>query len=280
VRGTTVVGFLLGDRMLLPPADFASQWVPPYSIAMPIEGHAVADGEPCLAVYRSLYAALAERWVASGFFVHRISIPAGDRDSQEAWVTLGFGRQTTAATRTVGDPVAQAGSPSLTVERASPEDIEEVLSLADELDAWHWQSPMFWPVIHAAEKAVREFNLAALRSSQTPYFIAYDQGRPVGMQSFLRPGFTPPIVARERDVYLFDGIVAGSARGSGIGSRLLSESMRWAASAGFESCSLHFAPANPSGAPFWLSQGFVPVEHTMERVIDARIAWARPHAAA
>jgi hypothetical protein len=24
----------------------------------------------------------------------------------------------------------------------------------------------------------------------------------------------------------------------------------------------------------------VPVEHTMERVIDARIAWARPHAAA
>jgi hypothetical protein len=52
--------------------------------------------------------------------------------------------------------------------------------------------------------------------------------------------------------------------------------MDWASRAGYTSCTLHFAPSNPSGGPFWLGHGFVPVEHTMERVIDSRIAWARP----
>jgi GNAT superfamily N-acetyltransferase len=96
------------------------------------------------------------------------------------------------------------------------------------------------------------------------------------MQSFLRPGFTPPIVQHARDVYLFDGVVASGARGGGIGGTLLRQSMDWARQAGHETCTLHFAAANPLGAPFWLGHGFVPVEHTMERVIDSRVAWARP----
>ena len=43
---------------------------------------------------------------------------------------------------------------------------------------------------------------------------------------------------------------------------------------GYANCCLHFASDNPSGAPYWLGQGFVPVEHTMVRRIDERIAWA------
>jgi GNAT superfamily N-acetyltransferase len=96
------------------------------------------------------------------------------------------------------------------------------------------------------------------------------------MQSFLRPGFTPPTVQRSSDVYLFEGVVSNDARGGGIGAALLKYSMDWARGAGFESCTLHFAAGNPSGAPFWTSNGFVPVEHTMERTIDSRVTWARP----
>ena len=153
---------------------------------------------------------------------------------------------------------------------------DDVMRLADDLNDGHWKSPIFWPILHVAEPAAREFNLAALRGSETPYFVAYEEGKPVGMQTFLRPGFTPPIVKRETDVYLFEGIVARDARSGGIGGALLQHSMEWAARSGFESCTLHFAPGNPSGAPFWLGHGFVPVEHTMERTVDARVAWARP----
>jgi GNAT superfamily N-acetyltransferase len=271
-----VAGFLFGERMLLPPADFASQYVPPQSISIPVEGHAAAAGVPVFEAYRDLYAALASAWVAEGYFVHRASIPAGDPEMQDAWVALGFGRQTTAATRPTAPTVIVPKPRALTIERASPEDIDDVMRLADDLAEWHWRSPIFWPFLAAPQPAAKEFNHNALRSSETPFFVAYEEGRAVGMQTFLRPGFTPPIVDRDHDVYLYEGVVAHDARGGGIGATLLKHSLEWAVRNGFASCTLHFAPANPSGAPFWLSHGFVPVEHTMERTIDSRVAWARP----
>ena len=56
--------------------------------------------------------------------------------------------------------------------------------------------------------------------------------------------------------------------------RLNNHSMRWAREQGHLTCTLHFASGNPSGAPFWLRHGFIPVTHTMERRVDERIAWA------
>ena len=275
-RNGAPVGFLLGERQLLPPNDMASLFIPPHSISVPVEGHAVAEGEDAVAVYRALYADLAGPWAMEGFFTQRIAIPAGDSEVQEAWVSLGFGRYLTAATRPTAPPVAAVRSSSITIERASPEDIDEVVALSDELMAWHWTAPMFWPNLRATDAAVREFNLSALRSAETPYFIGYDGGRPVAMQTFLRPGFTPPIVHRAPDVYLFEGVVMSDARSGGIGAAFLDHTMKWAATAGYASCTLHFAAGNPSGAPFWLGQGFVPVEHTMERTIDSRVVWAKP----
>ncbi len=275
-RNGTPVAFLGGERMLLPPADFASQFIPPHSVQIGLEGHAVADGEEALPLYRALYAVLARTWVDNGLFTHRIAVVPADAELQEAWVTLGFGRYMSAATRPTAPEVPIFRPRQVAIERASPEDIEDVLGLADSLNAWHWQSPMFWPVLHVAEPAAREFNLAALRNADVPYFVAYEDGRPVGMQTFLRPGFTPPIVHSATDVYLFEGIVSDEARSGGVGAALLAHSMKWAASAGYSTCTLHFASGNPSGAPFWLGHGFSPVEHTMERVIDSRVSWARP----
>jgi len=275
-RSGKPIGFLLGERQLLDPREFASLFIPPHSISVPVEGHAVAEGEDAVEVYRALYAELAGRWAFEGFFTHRIGIPAGDPAVQEAWLSLGFGRYMTAATRPAANPVANPRPRALSIERASPEDIDDVVALSDELMAWHWTSPMFWPTLHLTDEAAREFNLAGLRAAETPFFIAYEDGRPIAMQSFLRPGFTPPIINREADVYLFEGVVDRGARGGGIGASLLEHTMAWAAGAGFESCTLHFASGNLSGAPFWLAHGFVPVEHTMERTIDSRVTWARP----
>lgn len=279
VRGGTPIAFLGGERMLLSPTDFASQFIPPHSTQIGLEGHAIADGEDALSLYRAMYAVLARAWVDAGFFTHRIAVVPGDADLQEAWVTLGFGRYMSAATRPTAAEVPIFRPRQLTIERASPEDIEDVLALADNLNAWHWQSPMFWPALHAPEPAAREFNAAALRNADVPYFVAYDEGRPVGMQTFLRPGFTPPIVDHASDVYLFEGVVSDDARSGGVGAALLAHSMEWARRSGHSTCTLHFASGNPSGAPFWLGHGFVPVEHTMERIIDSRIAWARPKGA-
>lgn len=274
LRDGQLVGFLFGEAMLFAPDDFAYQFIPPHSVSMPVEGHAVAEGDDATEVYRALYGELAAGWVANGFFVHRAHIVPGDAALQEAWVALGFGRHSTAATRDTG-PVANARAAGIEVHRASSEDIEVVTALSNTLLLHHARSPMFWPPLRTPEKAEREFHLGALTDAASPYFIAYRDGRPVGAQTFLKVGFTPPVVEREGNVYLFEGVVQPEARSGGVGSALLEYSMRWARENGLTWCTLHFASGNPSGAPFWLGQGFVPVEYTMERRIDERIAWAR-----
>ena len=271
----SIIGFLFGERMDLAPTDMASLFIPPHSVALPIEGHAVAAGSDATVVYRAMYAALAGRWASDGYFIHRAAIPAGDAVTQEAWVSLGFGRYLTAATRPT-TPVKGHARAGVDIRRASPEELDDVMFLAEELNAHHSRSPMFWPVLGTTEDSARAFNAAALRSATVPYFVAYEAGVPVGMQTFLRPGFTPPIINQSHDVYLFEGIVSESVRGSGMGTALLSHAMEWARSEGTQSCTLHFASGNPTGGPFWLGQGFVPVEHTMERRLDERIAWAKP----
>lgn len=275
LRGERVVGFLFGEQSLVAPDDFAYQFIPPYSVVIGVQHHAVDAGEDVEAVYRALYAALAEGWTRQGFFAHRTHIVPGDVPVQEAWVALGFGRHMTAATRATADPVSVRGEAGIEVRDASPEDIEVVMGLSLTLARHHAQAPMFWPVLPTALPAARAFILGALKDPSCPHFVAYRRGRPVGMQTYLVGGFTPPIVEREQNIYLFEGVVEPEAQGEGVGAALLNHGMRWAREAGYGWCTLHFASGNPSGAPFWLGHGFTPVEHAMVRRIDERIAWAR-----
>lgn len=270
----SVVGFLVGQRLLLPPTDISAQFVPPRTVSVPAGGHAVAESMDATTVYRAMYAELAAAWVASGLFTHRVAIVAGDRAVEEAWVSLGFGRAMTAATRRTSEPVEAAEPAGFEVATATPADLDAVVALSDELAAHHWRAPMFWPVLAETSASARRLFASAL-ASEVPCFLAREHGRPVGMQLFLDPGFTPPIVDQRHRLYLFEGVVSDRARGNGVGSALLAASMRWASEHSRELCTLHWASANYSGAPFWLRHGFAPVEHTMERRIDDRVTWAR-----
>ncbi|MCC6387474.1 MAG: GNAT family N-acetyltransferase [Dehalococcoidia bacterium] len=272
-RAGRLVAFLLADQQNFAPGTLMAQWTPPHSLSTGYQDHAIDAGEDPTEVLRLLYAEVAALAVRDGYFVHRVEIVAGDAALQEGWLNLGFGRYLSAATRDTG-PVMIGDVPGVAVSTAGAEDIEVVMSLAHTLDLHHAASPMFWPIIREARPAARAFNLDALQGAGAPFFIANRDGKTAGMQTFLRPGFTPFVVPHDHDVYLFEGVVDPASRSAGVGTELLEHSMRWAREQGYQTCTLHFASANPSGAPFWLRHGFVPVTHTMERHVDERIAWA------
>ena len=94
-----VQGFLIGERQLFAPEDFASIYAEPRSVAVPLHGHAVEEGEDGVLLYRLMYAQLASAWVDAGFFVHNVSVHAGDAAALEAWAMLGFGRKSACAAR-------------------------------------------------------------------------------------------------------------------------------------------------------------------------------------
>lgn len=276
VQDGAVVGFLFGERMLLPPDYYASLYIEHHSAVIPVTGHAVAAHVDATVVYRDLYAYLAERWIAVGFFAHSVSVVAGDAETQEAWLSLGFGRKTTAAVRPTVPVELRPSGVSIEVHEASLEDIEVVQKLEHALAVHHASPPMFWPYLRETDASFRHHQAELLEDPKSAYFVAYDGESALGMQTFVVPGFTPPIVKQDHTVYLYEGVVDVAVRGAGVGHQLLSRGMEWARQQGYEHCCLHFASDNPSGAPFWLGQGFVPVEHTMVRRIDERIAWAGP----
>lgn len=269
-----VVGYLFGEKMTLAPTASGSMYVPPHSISIAPDAHAVASASDPVTVYRLMYAVLAEQWVKRGFFQHQVHIVPGDSAVEEAWVNLGFGRGTTAAVRNTG-PVGTGRHPGIEIHQASTEDFAVVSALSDALSAFHSRAPIFWPLLGEPHRAAMEDHRALLADPRNAHFVAYEDGRPIAMQTFARPGFTPSIVEPEGNVYLFEGVVESTARGGGIGTALLEHSMAWAREQGDDHCTLHFASANPSGAPFWLRQGFIPVEYQMARHVDERVGWAR-----
>lgn len=268
-----IVGFLTGERMLLPPDFYVSLYIEHHSASIGNLGHATAAGSDTTDIYRRMYAALSADWIRAGFFAHAVHISPGDMDVQEAWLSLGFGRKTTAAVRPTG--VVETASPKpLDIHRASVEDIDVVAALEVTLSQHHAAAPIFWPYLRDTDDSFRKHQLELLADPASAYFVAYENGRPMGMQTFVKPGYTPETVDPESTVYLYEGVVEPDARGGGLGTGLLAHSMAWAREQGYANCCLHFASDNPSGAPFWLGQGFVPVEHTMVRRVDERIAWA------
>ncbi|MCC7366101.1 MAG: GNAT family N-acetyltransferase [Dehalococcoidia bacterium] len=277
LSGDTLVGYLLAEKNLFPPTSLPAQFIPPYTMSVGLQCHAVSSAVDAVEVYRAMYAAAAERWVASGFFEHRVYVIAGDRDAEEAWVTCGFGRGLTCAVRPTADPVSVAGElPGLEIHQAASEDLDVVMRLEHTNNAHHWGSPIFWPYLHETQPAAREHQANLLAEAANAHFVAYRDGVPVGMDTFNAPDWVNPMLQGGRMIYLFQGVVEEAARGGGVGKALLARSMAWAHEQGYDWCALHFASMNPSGAPFWRGQGFVPVEHTMARRIDERVAWARP----
>ena len=278
VDGEVLAGFAIGERSSgAPPDSYMGQLSTPRSASIGSRGHGVAGGYDANVICRLLYRELAADWAAAGYFHHSVSIIASDERLQEAWFNLGFGRHVSVAVREGTGPVAGAEAEDVDIRAAGSEDVNVLLELARTLGLHHLDSPMFmyWPVLPEHDAMASGFFSALLEDEGNPHFVAYRNGAPVGLTSFLKQGFTPPHMSLEGNIYLFMGIVEPEAQDGGVGRALLDHGMAWARGEGYERCTLHVLSANYSGEPFWFANGFEPVEYSLERHLDERVAWAR-----
>jgi GNAT superfamily N-acetyltransferase len=273
LRAGRLAGYVLGRPITAPPGRFESMVFPRRSLAIGHAAYATLAGAE-YDLLRPLYAALAERWVARGYFDHYAWVASEDAASRDAWDSLSFGRDLVGAVREVATPVPAVAASGVDVHLASPEDIEVVQALAEALGRHHAAPPIFIPFIPEVLPHVREMNAAFMADPANPHFVAYRDGRPLGMATFHAQ--EAGLVWPDRCLYLFMGIVYAEHRSGGVGRLVLERSMRWARERGYLYCSLHFFSPNLSGAAFWLGNGFLPVEERRHRRVDERIAWAGP----
>jgi GNAT superfamily N-acetyltransferase len=270
--GGRPVGFATMTPQLIEATHFLASFFPPRGVALGYGAHATADGME-YDVYREMFGALADHFVSKGFFDYNVAVPAKDVEAREAFASLGFGRSMCCAIRGV-DPVDRAAA-SVELHQASAEDVDVVHTLSDELTLHHARSPIFNPFIRESDQAAVDFQKNLLNdAAANAHWVAYDKGKPVGMNTFMQPFFLSPMTVPEKTVYLFQGIVTEDARTGGVGSAILSQGVAWARDQGYQHVALHFATANLSGAKFWQSSGFIPVEYGLRRRVDDRIAWA------
>jgi GNAT superfamily N-acetyltransferase len=272
------IGYLLGATELHVPTGAFSGLMRPRSISIPYAGHAAA---PTVRdrLYPRLYAALAERWVAEGFTAHYFTTPA-DRDAEETWFDLGFGRSAALTVRETR-PREEGELPiphGLEIRRADQGDREAVQGLPTALIRYWSESPLFQPFLPESVAAQRQLGLDLFDDSACHVWLAVRDGRPAAIFLFLTPEsphwFVAPIETPERSIYLFIVYTAAEERGAGVGTALLDHTMTWARELEYDHCLLHYLSATAANG-FWRGHGFRPTHHFLCRVVDERAIWAR-----
>jgi GNAT superfamily N-acetyltransferase len=130
------------------------------------------------------------------------------------------------------------------------------------------------PALPATWPDLRERVQETLADPGCATWLALHDGHILGFQIFETPASArwdhSPMVVPDRSLYLFMAATAPEARSLGVGAALLDRSMRWARSAGFERCTLHFLPASRASF-FWQGLGFRPYLHELRRLLDPRV---------
>jgi len=273
-RGAGPIGFALAQRSLHAPDSAQAYFSPAFSVSIPLQGHACAAGEDALEVHRELYAWLSGELVPEGFLDYGIGVLANEREAHDALVTLGFGRSFTLALRGV-DPLEAPARAGIEVRQATEKELPEVFALLEVQRAFHARPPMFLPNLRILREAQESQARWLLGQPRCPTFIAYRDGRALGMQLFAPAStFVSWPLRDAATAYLFQGVVRENERGGGVGSALLQHALAWMRRESVRRCGLHYLSANPSGAPFWTRHGFRPAEHFLHRAIDTRMAWS------
>jgi GNAT superfamily N-acetyltransferase len=265
-----IVGYLLGSLMLPPPTIAWAQFVQPRAASIPYSGHAAIPADHA-DIYRAMYATLASRWLAGGYFTHYAMVAAPDQSALGAWASVCFGHDMVMAARDTS-PVAGADRCQVDIRRAGPDDLDAIARLVIENLRYHAGAPIFLPYLPEVEADARREQQEWLAGSESAIWLAERDGRAVGVIN-VKPA-SPAVSMPERCVYIQHSYVVPSARSLGAGAGLLGRALDWARDAGYTHCALNFMAANLLAERFWPAHGFRPLGYRLFRRVDERIAWA------
>ena len=249
LRSGRLVGFLAGfviSQFLGKRAVYSPEWA---------NG---AEMDDVRRIYEEMYAHLSGQWAADGCATHLVTLLAHDRASLEAWQWLGFGLAGVDGLRTL-QPVDAAGA-QVAVRLAKAEDAAEVTALTQALERHMAAPPTFWP--HELEDCAEW-----VQASNGAIWLAQEGGQTVGCMAV---GPANPdacaIIQDKGTASIVLAITHEAARSHGIATRLLNQSLVWAAAQGYERCAVDFEAMNRLAVRFWM-RWFEPICYSLQRTI-------------
>jgi len=269
-----LAGFLIGKRQVFGEASIEALFLDTKAVSIPFTGYA-ARADAAETIYRTLYAAAADRWVAAGFLSHSISTTI-DHAGGEPWFSLGFGRRFGHGIRALNASENRPEPPlppTFSIRRAGPAARDAVFNVFAEGVRFHTVTPIFLPYLAKAVESHRAKIEGWLADPAVAIWVAESAGEVVGMvQMQPAEGHVDDGIRPANSVYLFEGHVNPGARGRGIGSALVERGLAWAREAGYAVCVVDWFTANPLSSSFWPRRGFVPFAAQLARRIDPRVS--------
>jgi GNAT superfamily N-acetyltransferase len=164
-------------------------------------------------------------------------------------------------TTAAGQDSGAAESAGVTIRRASPADIDDVVRLGLDVIRYDAQVSGVKERPGTADALRRE--IAEMLAAQDPWiWLAEQNSRPIGMLAAEQPAtaqWIAPMVRAAPVAYLLLMGVAADQRGAGIGAAMAARLHREIDAAGIAVTLLHYAQVNPLSAPFWSQQGYRPL---------------------
>ena len=258
LRGDRLVGYL--SSLLVTNRGERLAYVPDI-------GHAAEPGE-CYEIYRQMYAAIADRWLANGCFWHAITLYPHEREALDAWVSVGYGLAVIDALQVLDALPSPAAT--VPIRQAQVGDLDRIVPLELALERHLSAAPAYLPLlVEGGRRNLEEW----LAGESHAMWLATQDGEAVAYLRFEpSEGLVLP-TASETTVAITGAYTREEVRGTGIGTALLRQGFAWARAAGYRQCSVDFESANLSGSRFWLRH-FEPVCHSLMRRVSPHLAWA------
>ncbi|HKD96720.1 MAG TPA: GNAT family N-acetyltransferase [Micromonosporaceae bacterium] len=187
--------------------------------------------------------------------------PSRDVVMTSAFVTAGLVPDLVIGVRPAGRPTPAAENGAVRVRRASPDDLDDVVALRMEEIRFGAQigGPPSRP--HSV-RVMRDRYAATLAADQPPVWLAFRDGRAVGMVSVAvgeQAAWAGAFVAAAPVAYVDCAAVLPAHRGGGVAAALIDQVHRAMDGAGVAVTVLHYAALNPLSAPFWHRSGYRPL---------------------
>ncbi|HEX3030196.1 MAG TPA: GNAT family N-acetyltransferase [Clostridia bacterium] len=218
-------------------------------------------------IYRRLYQAIGQSWVAQGCLTHAIQFLSCADAAQDAFCWNGFGRTCIDAIRRV-EPIYAKAADGIRIVRITEKDLLMWLPQVDELCRHIAKSPIFNPYL---ESETPEELDSMLKQPGNFAWMAWYGNEAVGYMKIapITEG-AAWVVNGKRKVAVNGAYVKPEYRGRGIAKMLLSTIMESIQEEGFERCSVDFEATNLEAYQFW-PKYFQPVCKSMARRLDERI---------
>ncbi len=224
--------------------------------------------ENAFEIYRKMNRAIGQEWVNDGCLTHAVVFLNTDREAQDAFVWNGFGSACVDAIRPVGSLGAADLMKGLRIGVISENEADEILPLFDAHYKHLSRAPVFNPYM---EPETADMIKEMLSEPGGRIWAVWDGDTAVGyMKAAHVEDGAAWIVNGKNKLCVNGAYVMPEYRGRGIAAALLSTIMEWAASNGYERCSVDFEATNLEACSFWMRY-FQPVCRSYVRRLNENI---------